>query len=113
MGRFIRRLSPDHNPVWVFILPSLVLVGLLGLPLLALVWRAIGIDFFSAAFSPTSLAALKLSLITSTTSVLIAVMAGTPLAYILARWKFHGKTALELLIDLPVVLPPLLPGWHC
>ena len=33
-----------------------------------------------------------------------------PLAYILARWKFHGKTALELLVDLPVVLPPSVAG---
>ncbi len=110
MGKFLRRFSPDHDPGWVFILPSLVLIGLLGLPLLALVWRAIGKDFIENAFSPTAQNALKLSLITSTTSVLISVLAGTPLAYILARWKFRGKTALELLIDLPVVLPPSVAG---
>lgn len=110
MPRFLRRLSPDHNPAWIFILPSLVLIGLLGLPLVALFWRAIGRDFFANAFSPTAQAALKLSLVTSSTSVLIAALAGTPLAYILARWKFKGKTAFELLIDLPVVLPPSVAG---
>ena len=100
----------NHNAGWVFILPSLVLIGLLGLPLLALLWRAIGKDFFNYALSPTALSALKLSLLTSIGTVIIAVATGTPLAYVLARWKFHGKTALELLIDLPVVLPPSVAG---
>lgn len=110
MRRLFRYLSPDHNPGWIFVLPSLVLIGLLGLPLLALAWRAVGKDFFSFALSPTALAALKLSLLTSILSVLIALAGGTPLAYILARRRFRGKTALELLIDLPVVLPPSVAG---
>jgi len=110
LQRFLRQLSIERNLGWVFILPSLVLVGLLGLPLVALLWRAIGKDFLDNVLSPTALSALKLSLLTSTVSVLIALAAGTPLAYILARWKFHGKTALELLIDLPIVLPPSVAG---
>ena len=85
-------------------------MGCWGCPSLALVWRAIGKDFFSYALSPTALAALKLSLLTSSATVLIAIPTGTPLAYILARWKFRGKNALELLIDLPVVLPPSVAG---
>jgi molybdate transport system permease protein len=110
LHRLLRRFSLDSNPGWVFILPSLVLIGLLGLPLLALVWRAIGRDFLGDILSPTALSALRLSLLTSTASVLIAVATGTPLAYILARWNFKGKTAFELLIDLPVVLPPSVAG---
>jgi molybdate transport system permease protein len=100
----------EHNRGWVFILPSLVLVGLLGLPLFALFWQAAGRDFFSYISSSTALSALKLSLLTSFFTVLIAVATGTPLAFILARWKFRGKTLLELLIDLPVVLPPSVAG---
>jgi molybdate transport system permease protein len=110
LRRILRKLSLDTNPGWVFILPSLVLIGLLGLPLLALVWRAIGKDFVNNVLSPTALSALKLSLVTSTVSVIITVVAGTPLAYILAGWKFSGKTVFELLIDLPVVLPPSVAG---
>jgi len=110
LHKLIWRSPTKHISTWVFILPSLALIALLGLPLLALVWRAIGKDFFSNVFAPTTLSALKLSLLTSTTSVLIAIAAGTPLAYILARWHFHGKLALELLIDLPVVLPPSVAG---
>ena len=110
MRRFFQRLSINSNPGWVFILPSLGLILLLGLPLVALVWRAIGKDFFTYALSPASLTALKLSLLTSTVTILVAVVTGTPLAYILARWKFRGRNALELLIDLPVVLPPSVAG---
>lgn len=110
LSRFFKRISINNNPGWVFILPSLGLIALLGLPLIALVWRAIGKDFFNYALSPTSLSALKISLITSSVTVLIAMAFGTPLAYILARWNFRGKNALELLTDLPVVLPPSVAG---
>jgi molybdate transport system permease protein len=110
LRRTLRRLSLDHDPGWIFIFPSLVLIALLGLPLLALIWRAIGKDFFQNVLSPTALSALKLSLLTSTISVVIALTAGTPMAYILAHWKFRGKAALELMIDLPVVLPPSVAG---
>jgi molybdate transport system permease protein len=101
---------PRRDRGWVFILPSLFLIGLLGLPLLALVWRAIGKDFFTYALSFTALSALKLSLLTSSVTVIFTIATGTPLAYILSRSKFRGKTTLELLIDLPVVLPPSVAG---
>jgi molybdate transport system permease protein len=110
LRRLLHRIEVDQHSGWVFILPSLILIGLLGLPLLALFWRAVGKDFFTNVLSPEAVSALKLSLLTSTISVLIALVTGTPLAYILARWKFHGKIALELLIDLPVVLPPSVAG---
>jgi molybdate transport system permease protein len=110
LRRFFRRLSFDHNRGFVFILPSLLLIGLLGLPLLALLWRAAGRDFFSYVLSPVVLSALKLSLITSAVTVLFTVLSGTPLAFILAHWKFRGKAILELLIDLPVILPPSVAG---
>jgi len=83
---------------------------LLGLPLLALFLRALGGDFFTYALSETALAALRLSLVTSLISVMVSLLIGTPLAYILARWDFPGRAALELLIDLPVVLPPSVAG---
>jgi molybdate transport system permease protein len=93
------------TPGWVFILPSLVLLALLGLPIFAVLWKSVGDDFFTYALAPTALSALRLSLLTSSLSALLAVAAG-----ILARWKFHGKPILELLVDLPVVLPPSVAG---
>jgi len=110
LNRFRHWISTDGRPGWVFVLPSLVLLALFGLPIFAVFWTSIGANFFTYALAPTALSALRLSLLTSSLSTLLAVAAGMPLAYILARWKFHGKTALELLVDLPVVLPPSLAG---
>lgn len=110
LRRFIRHLASNGHSDWIFIMPSLVLIALLGLPLLALVWRSVDKDFFAYALSPGALTALRLSLITSLISVAMAIVFGTPLAYMLARWEFFGKSFIELLIDLPVVLPPSVAG---
>jgi molybdate transport system permease protein len=105
---FHSKLSPVAE--WLFILPSLLLLALLALPVLALLWRAGVAGMFLFITQPNAMAALRLSLVTSTFSVLIAIATGTPLAFVLARRKFSGKTVLELLIDLPIVLPPSVAG---
>jgi len=101
-----KRLRPD----WLFAIPGLLLVLLLGMPLLALFSYAGGHHFLGHAFSNSALTALKLSLITSLTSVMVSMLIGTPLAYMLARWDFKGQVFIELLIDLPIVLPPSVAG---
>ena len=112
--RSVPRLLSDrrgnHSPGWVFVLPSLALIGLIGLPLLALVWRSADRDFFTYVLSANSLSALRLSLLTSFISVALALALGTPLAYLLAHWTFPGKTLCDLVVDLPVVLPPAVAG---
>jgi molybdate transport system permease protein len=100
----------DGNPGWEFILPSLVLVSLIGLPIVGLIWRSFNANIFSFAISENAVNALKLSLITSLVCVVMALVTGTPLAYIQAHWKFRGKILLDLLVDLPVVLPPSVAG---
>jgi molybdate transport system permease protein len=83
---------------------------LIGVPLVALVWRSIDKNFFTYVFLPNTIEALKLSLLTSISSVLLALLTGTPLAYILAHSKFPGRKLVDLLVDLPVVLPPSVAG---
>jgi len=108
--RIIRRTKLSNSPGWVFVIPSLVLIALIGLPILALVWRSINITIFPYAFTESAFKALKLSLITSTISVLLALLTGTPLAYIQAHWTYHGKAFFDVLVDLPIVLPPSVAG---
>lgn len=95
---------------WIFIIPSIFLLALFILPLLALVVRSLDKDFFNYALSEQALKALRLSLFTSTFTTLGAMILGTPLAYILARWRFRFKSWIEMLIDLPIVLPPSVAG---
>lgn len=54
--------------------------------------------------------AVKLSLITATTATLLATLIGVPAAYALSRTQFPGKTAVDTLLDLPIVLSPVALG---
>jgi molybdate transport system permease protein len=100
--------SPDSK--WIFILPGIFLLALFVLPLFALLVRSITQAFSAYAFTEQAFKALRLSLITSTITTAGAVIFGTPLAYMLARWRFRFKSWIELMIDLPIVLPPSVAG---
>ena len=60
--------------------------------------------------SATARDALWLSLWTSTLTTGLAVVFGTPAAYLLSRAHFRGQSLVEALIDLPIVLPPTVAG---
>ncbi|GJG85211.1 hypothetical protein tb265_03920 [Gemmatimonadetes bacterium T265] len=65
-----------------------------------------------AAVGAADLAPLALSLRVATTATLLAALAGVPLAWLLARRRFAGRGALELLVLLPMVLPPTVLGYY-
>ena len=67
-------------------------------------------EFFSALSSKETLFALRLSLMTSLAAVGVALLLGVPSGYVLARCEFAGKTVIETLLDLPLVMPPLVVG---
>ena len=96
---------------WLFAPPALLFVAFLGVPLAALIWRALRSGELAGNVT-TSLVldSLRLSALTSTFTLVIAVIVGTPLAYLLARRQFPGKFAVDLLLDLPIVLPPTVAG---
>jgi molybdate transport system permease protein len=54
--------------------------------------------------------ALRLSLVSSLLALALIVLLGTPTAYLLARAEFTGKSIVETLLDLPIVLPPAVAG---
>ena len=54
--------------------------------------------------------ALRLSLLTSLAATLIAVVVGIPLAWIMARLDFPGRSLVRGLVTLPLVLPPVVGG---
>lgn len=55
--------------------------------------------------------ALWLSLQIASAATLVALIAGVPLAYGLARRRFRGKSVIEALILVPMVLPPTVVGY--
>ncbi len=90
---------------------ALIFVAFVALPILALGWRAVESGELAANLtSKVVVDALRLSAITSTLALLLAILFGTPVAYLLARRSFPGKALVDLLVDLPIVLPPTVAG---
>ena len=88
-----------------------LLILFLLVPVVALFWEAGGSSaFWPALRQPLVVDALKLTGITSLISVSVALLLGTPLAWLLARRSFPGQHLVEILIDLPLVLPPVVAG---
>ncbi len=92
------------------LLAALPLCALLVLPLLALLGAAPWASLMATLQSVHLLDALRVSLWTSATATALAVAFGLPLAYLVARHPFPGKRAVDILIDLPMVLPPAVAG---
>jgi molybdate transport system permease protein len=93
------------------IVAAMVLLAFLAAPAIALLARsAVGGALLDAAGSPTVLSALALSLVTTAVSLVAIVALGTPLAYLLARRRHPLGRVAEVLVDLPIVLPPSVAG---
>jgi molybdate transport system permease protein len=58
------------------------------------------------------LPAFKLSLLVVSVATVAVTLAGTALAFLLARREFRGKEALDSLVTLPMVLPPTVTGYY-
>jgi molybdate transport system permease protein len=53
---------------------------------------------------------IGLSLVSCTTSASLALILAVPVGYLLARGRFPGKAALDAMLDVPIVLPPMVVG---
>ncbi|MDR3570115.1 MAG: molybdate ABC transporter permease subunit [Syntrophobacteraceae bacterium] len=63
------------------------------------------------SLTPVEIEALKLSLWVSGWAVAVSLPFGVLAAWMLARLKFPGKSVLDGLIHLPLVLPPVVVGY--
>ena len=61
--------------------------------------------------SPDDLTAIALSLRIATVATLASLPFGIAVAYALARFEFPGKTLVNGLVHLPLVLPPVVTGY--
>lgn len=99
-----------------FVLKGLVIVAggslllYLALPLLVVVVQALEAGLAEQIAQPTVARAIQLSVATTLLSVALTTLLGTPLAYWLARSKLRGRSVIETLLDLPIVLPPAVAG---
>ena len=54
--------------------------------------------------------ALRLSAVTSVAATVLAALLGVPLAWVLARVEFRGRSIVRGLVLLPLILPPVVGG---
>lgn len=87
-----------------------VLAVFLLLPLLALFVTGSAEDFQAGLRHPLVWPALRLSLFTTATSLVIVLGLGTPLAWFLAGRRGWLVRLLETLVALPIVIPPAVAG---
>jgi molybdate transport system permease protein len=104
------RTSGTPGLPWQLELIGLPLVLLMLVPLLALLLRTPLPMLAEYATDVRTLAAVRLSLLTSAACTLVVFVLGTPLAYGLVRRRTRLNRILEVLLDLPIVLPPAVAG---
>jgi len=85
-------------------------VAFLALPLVALVVSAPWDRLWSIVTTEGARQALWLSLYTSTIAATLCLLAGLPLAWLLARVEFAGRRYVRALVTVPLVLPPVVGG---
>jgi molybdate transport system permease protein len=61
--------------------------------------------------TPEEWTAVRLSLIVATTAMLASLPLGLAVAWLLARGRFWGKSLLDAVIHLPLILPPVVTGY--
>jgi len=93
----------------------LIIVGTIGTLFLSLPIAVLGLNTLESqawqsldgTLVPT---AIMLSLVTTVITAVITILLGTPMAFILARWRFPGRRLVNVLVELPIVLPPAVAG---
>jgi len=62
-------------------------------------------------FTPSEISILALSLKVALFCVVLILVPAVVVAWVLARKSFFGKSLLDSLVHLPLVLPPVVPGF--
>jgi molybdate transport system permease protein len=60
---------------------------------------------------PEEWTALRLSLLVATVATAASLLPGLAVAYLLARGRFWGKSLLDTIVHLPLIMPPVVTGY--
>jgi len=110
VGQPIRRSHREQGVPLIAVVAAAAGAGIFVLPLIGLLWRALGSDVWQALTAPAVRTALWLSLVCSVSATCGSVVFGLPLAWVQARADFPGRALLRGLTMLPIVLPPVVGG---
>lgn len=89
---------------------AIVAVAFVALPFVGLLQRAPWTDLGGQLDSSVVGDALRLSVLTALAATALSLVFGVPLAWVLARASFPGRSVVRALVTLPMVLPPVVGG---
>ncbi|CAN5691364.1 ABC transporter permease [soil metagenome] len=104
------RATPGARLPWALAPLVAVAVAFVLIPFAALLQRAPWSGLGDLLGRPVVTDALRLSITTAFAATGFSLVLGVPLAWLLARTRFPGRSALRALVLLPMVLPPVVGG---
>ncbi len=105
-----KQFGKAHGKTWIVVALSLPMLSFLVIPCLSLILRLSPAEFLDSLAKHQIEQAIALSGLTTGITTIITVIAGTPVAYLLARRQFPGKSVIDTFVDLPIVIPPSVAG---
>jgi len=100
----------DHFFIGVFLLLGSVIVLFLLVPVGKLLISVGLLPILDTISQSEVYSSIWLTLSTALYAVLFVAVTGIPLAYLIARYDFWGKSLLESLLDIPVMVPHTAAG---
>jgi molybdate transport system permease protein len=100
----------NHNGRWYWKITLLPYLFLILVPIIALFCGIRPSAILANLQHESVLKAARLSLFTSSLSVLVTLAIGTPVAYYLSHRYYRFFKVVDTLVDLPTVLPPAVAG---
>lgn len=94
----------------IFIALSFVIVAFLIIPLIKLLLSIHFISYISTIKDKEVIGSIILTMKVSLFAVIFVLFTGLPLAYLIARYEFKGKSLLESIIDIPIMVPHTAAG---
>jgi molybdate/tungstate transport system permease protein len=106
----MNRLRVVSRMDWVFSIAGLLLLLFILLPLVATIFASSPGAFAEGVADKGVLTSLWITFAAALVATVIAFVFGVPLAYLLARREFPGKSLVQGLIDLPIIIPHTAAG---
>ena len=85
-------------------------VLMIALMLAAMAFYSTPRQLWEALQSPEIRYAIRLSLVSCTLTAILSLWVAVPIGYVMSRFRFPGKAAIDAALDIPIVLPLLVVG---
>jgi molybdate/tungstate transport system permease protein len=100
----------DKSFILIFVFLASILVLFLTVPLIKLFMSVGGLGIFKTIQDKEVYESIFLTLKSAFYAVIFVCITGIPLAYLIARHDFWGKSILESILDIPVMVPHTAAG---